>query len=145
MATLKNYNKSITINVPAAAACSEGLLYGINSSGQAVIADRATGPQRAVGVAVSALSSAQQALGTHVALAQMAIVECAAADIAGGSFTVGGTVYLDTAGKYTTTKPSTEAHIIQAVGVALSATKVAVNISTAVLVLQASGATTIAP
>lgn len=131
------------MNVPAVAAVSEGLLYGINSSGQAVIANRTTGPQRAVGVAVTSLTTAQQAAGKVVALTDNAIVECAAADIAGGAFTVGATVYLDTAGKYTSTKPSTAADIIQAVGVAMSATKVFVNITTLTLTLQTAGNSTI--
>jgi len=145
MANIKNYNADLTLNVPASGAISEGLLYGLNSSGQAVAADRATGPQRAVGVAITSLTAGQATNGTNVALTNMAIIECAAGDIAGGAFTNGATVYLDTAGKYTTTKPSTAANILQPVGVALSTTKVAVNIVPYGLTIQASGSTTIAP
>jgi len=145
MAKVKNYNEDVTLNVQASGAISEGLLYGLNSSGQAVAADRATGPQRAVGVAVTGLTAAQQAAGAIVALCPIAVIECDAADIAGSAFTQGATVYLDVSGKYTTTKPSTAANIIQPVGVALTTTKVAVNIVPYGLTLQASGSTTIAP
>jgi hypothetical protein len=145
MANTKNFDNSMTINVPAAGAVSEGLLYGINASGQAVAADRATGPQRAVGFAITSLTAAQASNGNYVALVPTGIVECNTVDIAGGAFTIGGTVYLDTAGKYTTTKPTTAGNILQAVGVAMSASKVAVNIVPYGLTLQVSGSTTIAP
>lgn len=145
MATIRNYDHKVTINVACAAACTEGLLYGINSSGKAVVADRTTGPQAAVGFAVTSITTAQASGNVNVALAPRGIVECVAANIAGGAFTAGATVYLDTAGKYTTTKPSTAADILQPVGVALTTLKVAVNIVPYGLTIQAAGTTTIAP
>lgn len=145
MANTRKYNKEVTVNLIATGVVSEGLLYGVDSSGNPVLADRTTGPQKATGFCVKGLSAADGAAGKAVALAREGIVECVAANIAGGAFTVGATVYLDTAGKYTTTKPSTAADILQAVGTALTTLKVAVHISPLTLTLQAAGTTTIAP
>lgn len=140
MATIRKYNKDVTINVTATGAITEGLLYGINSSGNPVLADRST-PIAVAGFAVKGLSSADGAAGKAVALAHIGIVECVAAEIAGGAFTVGANVYLDTAGKYTTTKPATATHILQYVGVAMTTTKVAVNIAPPLTITAAASGT----
>ncbi len=139
MATVKKYDTDVTINVQAAAAVTEGLLYGIDTNGKAVVADRTTGPQRASGFAVRGLTTAEATAGKAVALCSRGIVQLAAADIAGGAFTVGADVWLDVTGEYTTTKPTTATQLLQYVGVALTTTKVAVNLAHA-LVLTAANA-----
>jgi hypothetical protein len=139
MSVIKKYDKDVTINVAVAAAVSEGLLYGIDANGKAVVADRVTGPQAAVGFAVTSLSTAQMNEGKNVALAQKGIIELETGHIAGGAFTVGATVFLDVTGEYTTTKPTTATHLVQPVGVAMTTTKVVVNIVPGVLVAQAAG------
>jgi hypothetical protein len=143
MATVKKYNRYLTFDVPGVTSIiSEGLLYGINGSGQAVPADR-TGGSVIVAVGFCAtpggITAVQATNGIPVALCPMGIVDCAAADIAGGAFTVGATVFTDTAGKYTTTKPTTATHLVQEVGVAVSATKVLVNITPSAKLAQAAG------
>lgn len=143
MGLIRKYDPDVTINVGCAAAVTEGRLYGIDSNGKAVVADRATGPQSASGVAVSTVTTAQASAGMNVALTPIAIIECTTSEIEGGAFTVGAPVYLHTTGFYTTTKPSAAASILQRVGTALSATKVYVNIAGHALTLQAAGNSTI--
>ena len=145
MATVKNYLNEMTFNVPVNTSIAEGLLVSLNSSGKAIVADRTTGPAAAIGFAVSAVTAAQVTANPsiNVALCPIGVIECAAADIAGGAFTQGAVVYLDTAGKYTTTKPSTAADIIQAVGRAITTTKVAVIVPPYAPTLQAAATSTI--
>jgi hypothetical protein len=138
MAAQTNYDSIVTLNVLASGAISEGLLYGLDTAGKAVLADRTT-PQTAIGFAVKGLTAAQAAAGEKVALSPRGIVQCVAADIAGSAFTLGATVYVDTAGKYTTTKPTTNGHLHQPVGVAMTTTKVFVNLGVGFILAQTAG------
>jgi hypothetical protein len=143
MGNTKMYSRDVTVNLIATGAIVEGLLYGVNGTGNPVLADRAT-PISVVGFAVKGLTAAEGAAGKAAAFTRHGIVELVAAEIAGGTFTIGANVYLDTAGKYTTTKPSTATNILQYVGVAISTTKVAVYVSPP-LVITAAASGTLSP
>lgn len=123
--------------VAASAAATEGLLFTVNSSSQAVLADNTT-PTRAVGFAIKGISASESASGKPVVLVSRGIVEVAAADIV-GSWTVGALVYLATAGKYTTVKPTTNGVAAQPVGWALSSERVWVDVAPSGLLVQTAG------
>lgn len=143
MATVKKYNQWVTWNVKGAAAVTEGLFYGIDTSGNAVVADNTT-PKAALGFAVKGLTTAQYNNGDAVALCQQGVIEFATSEIAGGAFTVGAAVYLGASGGVTTTKPTTNTYLVQPVGVALTTTKAAINTMNGFIVAQTSGNSNIA-
>jgi len=128
-----------TIAKGVSSAINEGLLYGINSSGLVVPADNVTGPVPAVGFCIKGITAAQASGGVPVALTDRGIVEFAAADIAGGAFTVGATVYLGAAGGVTTTKPTTNTYLVQPIGTAMSATKAKLTVAPGFIVAQTAG------
>lgn len=122
--------------VVAGATILAGQLCGLNSSGQAVLADAdAATPIEAAGFAVTDIAS-----GATGALARFGVLEDAS-----WAWTPPGKVYLSgTAGGYTETKVSTAGNIVQAVGRSQSATKLIVDINWAPAVLQAAGNSTLA-
>jgi hypothetical protein len=140
MAYTKKADTTVTTNVPGvSSAITEGLLYGINSSGQAVPADNVTGPVPAVGFAVKGINAAQATAGTPVALTDRGIVEFLTSEIAGGAFTVGATVFVGTSGGVTTTKPTTNTYLVQAIGTAISATKAVIKVVPGFIIAQTAG------
>lgn len=144
MGTILKYNDKITYNAPAGGAIVEGLLYGLNTSGVVTLAtNAAAGVVVPLGVAVRPMSAANGARSQMQALAQQAIIECLAGEIEGGTFTVGAIVYLHTTGFYTTTSPKAAAAgtAVIPVGIAMSATRVAVNIVPGIERAQAAGTT----
>ena len=143
MAKVLKADPSVTYPVAmnASAAASEGYLYGINSSGAGLLADCST-PVFAVGFAFRDLSAANSALGKPVILYQRGIIELTASDITGG-WTIGAGVYLSTAGKWTTVKPSTNAYALQPVGVAVSATRVLVDVANHRTLFQTAATSTV--
>lgn len=130
------YDKDSAVPIEYAATIARGQLVGIDANGNAVLADADAGtPIPAVGVAlVSGVA------GTRGSFAMVCAVEDAAA-----SFTPGARVYLSgTAGGFTATRPSSNGNLVQPVGVAYAATKIAVNVSQSQTVVQAAGNSTVA-
>jgi hypothetical protein len=142
MASILKYDKDVTLNITANLAVTRGLLYGINSSGNFVLADQTTGPQVAFGFApFDNLSTDVGYLTKAVALTTRGVIDFAdtTSMIAGGTFTVGATVWLGTAGGYTTTKPTTNGHLAQAVGIAVGTTRAVIEVSMVPLLAQTAG------
>lgn len=128
------YAKDSAIPFTAAAASAIGELCGVDSAGKTVLAD-ADAPVLAVGVAVTA-----GVVGSRHAVALAGVVRNAA-----WTWTPGSTMYLsDTAGGWTDTPPATAADKIQPVGIAISATEIAFNVTPSGLALQAAGTSTVA-
>lgn len=99
-----------------------GDLVGITSNA-AVLGDNTTGPQKACGIAVfnDDYSGAVSRLGTAsnsptVNIYRRAKIEVSSSQI-NGTPTVGIPVYLHTGGGFTITQPSTNAMLMQAVGI----------------------------
>jgi hypothetical protein len=128
-------NTTVTVKVDSSTTLNEGDLASINSSSQAVIAQKTTGAvQAAVGIAVRAGDGTK---GDYVALAPVAEVDGFT------SLTPGATYYLNTAGGVTATRPTTAGDAIQAVGVAVSATKILFNVQAQFILAQAAATTTL--
>lgn len=145
MGFIRTYVQESAISVPSAIASTAGLLYGTDSSGNLKLADQtAVGATHALGFAITSVTVAQAGAGRPVGLARIGIVDLLAAEIAGGAFTIGQEVFLDTAGKWSTTYPSTNGNTIQAVGIAIGATKVAAFVMPPIAKLQAAGNSTLA-
>ncbi|HEY3281401.1 MAG TPA: hypothetical protein VGN26_03940 [Armatimonadota bacterium] len=135
MAVTKQGN-TLTLKAAAAADIAEGKLVGVDSSGNAIVATNASGAiVQAVGVAVKA---AKGASNQYVAVATWAIVDGFT------GLTLSGTVYLDTAGGVTQTRPTTAGTAIQPVGVAVSATKVLFSLGSYFATAQVAGTSTLA-
>lgn len=145
MGKVLSYVKETTGNVKANAAMSKGLLYGVNSSSKAVAATNASGAYIvAAGFAVDDMTTAQATNNDVAALTTQGVVEFSAANIEGGALTPGAPVYLHTAGGVTTTRPTAAGTLIQAVGVALTATKVLLNVAAPIGKAQAAATTDVA-
>ena len=109
---------------------------GINSSGQSVAADIDTGPVKATAVTVNASTAAGDM--------QTLVAEGIAED-SSWSWTPGAEIYASpTAGGFTATRPTSAGHVVQPIGVALSATRIKFNIAPSSLVVQAPGNSTVA-
>ncbi len=131
------YNKEMTfpLKVNSSVTVAEGDLVGVNSSGEAVLADKTQGAIVAgVGVAVTAAAGAS---GDQVAVAPMATVR------GFSSLTPGARQYLATVGGITPTRPTTAGDLIQPAGLALAADTVQFNLAQSGIVAQAAGTTTI--
>lgn len=130
------YARDTAVVLTAGAAISQGQLIGINSSGQAVLADADAGtPIPAVGFALRDVASGEK--GAFAIAGELID--------SSWSWTAGQKLYLSgTAGGLTATAPSTATNLVQPVGIALSATKVLLNISLSQTVVQAAGNSTVA-
>lgn len=145
MGYIRSYVQESAVAVPGIIASTAGKLYGTDSSGNLTLADKTSGAAvHALGFAISTITSAQATAGRPVGLARIGIVDLLAAEIAGSSFTIGQEVYLDTAGKWSTTYPSANGDTIQPVGIAIGATKVAAFVTPPIAKLQAAGNSTLA-
>lgn len=131
------------IAVPSAIVATEGLLYGVDTSGNLALADCHTGPVHALGFSVKGVSLADAAAGRTVALARQGIIQLSSTEIT-GSWTIGQEVYLEQSGKYTTVFPAVNGDTIQAVGIAIGTNKVAVTVMPPIAKLQAAGTSTLA-
>jgi len=141
VATILKYDRDVTINQTATIAVTKGLLYGITNTGAYILADRTT-PTKAVGFAIADnLSTDIGYLTKAVGLSPCGVIDFAdnTAVIAGGAFTIGSVVYLDTAGGYTTTKPVTNGNLHQPVGVALTTTRAFIHMTQGYLLAQTAG------
>jgi hypothetical protein len=131
--------------IKSAVVVSEGDLVALDSNGQVVLADTDTGPVAAHGFAhfVDRMNSA-----TRTGVAGLTEKCAIAMDgvIAGlSSLTIGGNIYLSaTAGGYTGTAPTTNAHLRQVVGTAIAADTVQVSVRTNDVKFQTSGNSTVA-
>jgi hypothetical protein len=129
------YDKSSTLNIKVAAAqtIAEGDLIGVDSSGNAVQAAKTQGAIiPAIGVAL------------RDAVANDWLGVAPIAEVGGyTSLTPGAQQYLSTAGARTSTRSTTAADLLQAVGTAISATKILFNVTPSFLVYQAAGNTTL--
>lgn len=120
------YENEVTWQPVAALAIAEGDFVGINNLGTASLAD-ADGTQgnavadKAVGFAVRAAAS-----GAKVALATKGVLDGLS------SLTIGAIYYISaTAGGITATRPTTNTHTVQQIGIAISATRLLVDIGPA--------------
>lgn len=135
MPTVRQYNKDVSFTLVAGAALTEGQLCGVNGSGNAVLADStaADGPIHAVGFAVRTVAS-----GAPVAICPVGVVD------GFSSLTPGARQFASgTAGGVTATRPTGAGDAIQPVGIAISTTMIAMNISPTPVLAQAAGNSTV--
>ena len=132
--TVARYLRETALSITAGAAIAVGQLIGIDSAGLAVLADANTTPIPARGFAVSG-----GAIGAR-------ITYCRAGRVEGFTgLTIGGTVWASgTAGGVTQTRPAATGDIVQAVGVAVSATAIDFWIGDPSFTVQAAGNSTVA-
>lgn len=142
-AVIEQYDDRVTPVLKASGAITKGLLYGI-SGGVATLATNAAGGNvPALGFAITSLTAAQATAGKRVGLASRGILTLSATEITGSTFTAGAPVYVATAGKYTSTRPTTATEMIQPVGIAITTTQILVMVSPAALKAQAAATTVI--
>lgn len=132
--TVPRYLRETALSITTGAAVAIGQLIGIDSAGLAVLADANSTPIPARGFAVSGGGT-----GARIAYVRAGRVE------GFSSLTIGGTVWLSgTAGGITQTRPAATGDIVQAVGVAVSATAVDFWIGDPSFTIQAAGNSTVA-
>lgn len=130
------------VSVATAIAITEGLLYGVDSAGTAILADCHTGPVHALGFAIKGLTLAQAGVRTVAGLARIGIIQLSTTEIT-GTWTIGQEVYLEQTGKWTTVFPAVNGDTIQAVGIAIGTNKVAAYVMPPIAKLQAAGNSTL--
>jgi hypothetical protein len=136
---VRKYNKdtSTTLKVNSSVTILEGQLVGVNSSGEAVLADKdaGDGPVFALGFAVR---DAAGASGDYVTIASQGIVDGFTSLTPGARQFASGT-----AGGVTATRPTGAGDAIQAIGLAVASTKIAMNVAQPNVLAQAAGTSTV--
>ena len=124
---VESYLTQLAFNATTGEAIGEGDLVGISSAGTAWKADAdathgASATNRAVGVAVKAAAS-----GAKVTIAPIAVVSSLTGS--GNALVAGDVAYLAvTAGLFNGAKTTTNTYVVQPVGIAVTTSKVFVNV-----------------
>lgn len=126
--TVRKYDVGVTPEIKLGGACTQGLLYGISGGVATLATNVAGGFIYAIGFALQAYTTRDYTDGKNGCFPTRGILDLNAADIVGGALTAGAPVYLATGGLYTPTSPTVNGTLRQVVGMALTTTRVLVDI-----------------